>query len=82
MVAPRQSLANEETITASVPDKQESAPTIIKAMPDMRSFNIIPRHQEWDEIFWNEFQDPLYHGEGTAQELAQSVRPKLEELLP
>ncbi len=82
VVAPRQSLANEETITASVPDKQESAPTIIKAMPDMRSFNIIPRHQEWDEIFWNEFQDPLYHGEGTAQELAQSVRPKLEELLP
>ena len=45
------------------------------------AFNVIPRHQEWDDLFWREFQDPLYHDKGTAADLAAAVRPKLEALL-
>src|SRR5262249_47193392 len=61
VVAPRQSLANVETIVASVPDKADSAETILKALPDMRGFHVIPRHQEWDTAYFEEFKDPLYH---------------------
>ncbi|MBA2754752.1 MAG: sugar ABC transporter substrate-binding protein, partial [Chloroflexia bacterium] len=42
VVAPRQSLANVDTIVASVPDKAESAPVILEALPDMRAFRVIP----------------------------------------
>jgi len=82
VVAPRQSLANVDTIVASVPDKAESAPIILEALPDMRAFRVIPEHQEWDTVFFEQFQDPLFHGDGTAEELAQEVRPELEELMP
>ncbi len=82
VVAPRQSLANAETITASVPGKAGSAEVILKALPDMRSFNVIPQQAEWDATFLDEFQLPLFHDEGTAEELAPEVRPLLEELLP
>jgi multiple sugar transport system substrate-binding protein len=82
VVAPRQSLANVDTIVASIPDKAESAETILKALPDMRGFHIIPRHLEWDTVYFEEFKDPLYHREGTAAELAKEARPDLEDLLP
>jgi len=48
----------------------------------MRSFNIIPKHSDWDTVFWEQFQDPLYHDKGTVADLAKAVRPKLEALLP
>jgi multiple sugar transport system substrate-binding protein len=82
VVAPRQSLANVDTIVASVPDKADSAATILKALPDMRGFHIIPRHQEWDTTYFEEFKDPLYHREGKAEDLAKDARPDLEGLLP
>lgn len=82
VVAPRKSLANEETIVASLPDKAASAPVIVQALPDMRSFHVIPEHQEWDTIFWEEFQLPLFAGEASAEDLAAEVRPLLEDLLP
>jgi multiple sugar transport system substrate-binding protein len=82
VVAPRQSLANEDTIVASVPDKAESAAVILEALPDMRALRVIPEQQEWDTIFFERFQDPLFQGEGTAEELAQEARPELEDLLP
>jgi multiple sugar transport system substrate-binding protein len=82
IVAPRQSLANVDTIVASVPDKADSAETIVKALPDMRGFHIIPRHLEWDQTYLQEFKDPLYHKEDTAENLAKEVRPDLEDLLP
>jgi len=82
IVAPRKSLANEETIVASVPGKKDSAATILKQLPDMRPFRVIPRYGDWNDIFWNQFMDPLFHGRGTAAELAPAVRPKLEETLP
>jgi multiple sugar transport system substrate-binding protein len=82
IVAPRKSLATAEGITEAEPRKADSAEAIAQAVPFMRAFNIIPSHQEWDSIFWGEFMDPLFHGEGTAAELAPEIRPLLEEVLP
>lgn len=87
IVAPRPDLANAETILASIPEKwqaqkKDQVPAIVAAAQDMRAFNIIPRHQEWDALFWSDFQDPLYHKKGTAADLAKAARAKLEALLP
>jgi multiple sugar transport system substrate-binding protein len=82
VLAPRKSLASADVIAAAVPGKEASAAVILQAAESMRSFNIIPRHAEWDTIFWEQFQDPLFHKKGTAADLAAAARPKLEELLP
>jgi multiple sugar transport system substrate-binding protein len=82
IVAPRKSLATEETIAEVVPDKADAAPVIVQALGDMRSFNIIPDQAEWDTTFFEEYQQPLFFDEGTAEELAPEVRPTLEDLLP
>ena len=82
IVAPRQSLANEETISATVPDKAESAAIIAQAVGDMRSFNVIPQQAEWDTTFNDEYLQPIFHDEATPEELAPEVRPILEDLLP
>jgi multiple sugar transport system substrate-binding protein len=82
IVAPRKSLATAEGISTAEPRKADSAAAIAEAVPYMRAFNVLPRHQEWDTIFWGEFMDPLFHGEGTAAELAAEIRPLLEEVLP
>ena len=81
IVAPRKSLANAETIVASVPLKKDSAAIIIQAMPDARSFRIVPRQSEWDTAFWERFQDPLFQGNGSAADLAKSARTELEVTL-
>ena len=81
IVAPRKSLANVATIEASVPAKKDSAAMIILAMPDARSFSIVPRQSEWDTTFWEKFQDPLYQGKGTVADLAKKARPELEAAL-
>lgn len=82
IVAPRQSLANVDTIAASVPDKAESAPVIISALDDMRSFNVIPQQAEWDATFSDEYLVPIFYKEATPEELAPEARPVLEDLLP
>jgi multiple sugar transport system substrate-binding protein len=82
VLAPRKSLATVDVIAASVPGKKDSAPIIIQAAEDMRGFRNVPKQTEWDTIFWEQFQDPLYHDKGTAADLAKSTRPKLEEVLP
>jgi multiple sugar transport system substrate-binding protein len=82
VLAPRKSLATADVIAASVPGKKDSAAAIIKAAEDMRSFHIVPKHAEWDTIFWEQFQDPLFHKKGSATDLAKAARPKLEEVLP
>lgn len=82
IVAPRKSLATPQGITEAEPRKAASAEAIAQAVPYMRAFNIIPRHQEWDTIFWGDFMDPLFHKKGTAAELAPKIRPQLEALLP
>ncbi len=81
IVAPRKSLASVEVIAASVPQKRASAEVILKALADARSFRIVPRHSEWDSIFWEKFQDPLFQGKGTAAGLAKQARPELEATL-
>ena len=55
---------------------------ILQAAESMRSFNVVPKHSDWDTIFWEQFQDPLFHKKGTAADLAAAARPKLEEVLP
>lgn len=82
IVAPRKSLATKEHLVKSEPRKEKAADVILKATADMRAFRVIPRHQEWDTIFWEQLQDPLYHRKGTAADLAKAVRPKLEAVLP
>jgi multiple sugar transport system substrate-binding protein len=82
VLAPRKSLATVDVIAASVPGKKDSAPTIIKAAEDMRGFRNVPKQSEWDTLFWEQFQDLLYHDKGTAADLAKAARPKLEEVLP
>jgi multiple sugar transport system substrate-binding protein len=81
-LAPRKSLATVDVIAAAVPGKKDSAEVILKAAESMRSFNVVPRHSEWDTIFWEQFQDLLFHKKGTAADLAAAARPKLEEVLP
>lgn len=81
IVAPRKSLANVETIAASVPLKRDGADVIIKALPDARAYRIVPRQSDWDTAFLEEFQDPLFHKQGTVEDLAKKVRPDLEAAL-
>lgn len=81
IVAPRKSLANKETIIASVPLKEASADVIVEAAQDMRSFRIVPQQSEWDTIFWEQFKDPLFQDKGTAADLAKGARAELEAIL-
>jgi multiple sugar transport system substrate-binding protein len=77
IVAPRKSLAAAEIIAASVPLKQDSAAMILKALPDARSFRIVPKQSDWDKAFFDEFQDPLFHKKGTADDLIKQAMPDL-----
>lgn len=82
IVAPRMSLATVEIISEVVPDKAESAEMIVSALEDMRGFNVIPQQPDWDVLFSEEFQIPIFYDEATAEELAPEIRPDLEALLP
>lgn len=82
IVAPRMSLATVETISEVVPDKAGSAEIIVSATEDMRGFNVIPQQADWDSLFFDEFQTPIFFDEATAEELAPEIRPELEEFLP
>lgn len=81
IVAPRKSLANAQTIVASVPEKQASAEVIVQALADARSLRIVPKQSEWDTAFWEKFKDPLYRKQGTAQSLAEQALPDLNAAL-
>ncbi|HET9222272.1 MAG TPA: hypothetical protein VFO07_07200, partial [Roseiflexaceae bacterium] len=81
IVAPRMSLATKDVIVASVPLKADSADMIIKALPDARSFRIVPKQSDWDTVFWEQFQDPLFHKKGTAEDLIKLAMPDLEAAL-
>lgn len=81
IVAPRKSLATADVLTASVPDKAASAALILQALPESRSFRIVPRQSEWDSTFFEKFQDPLFQKQGAAEDLARAARPELEALL-
>ncbi len=82
IVPPRKSMATAEQIIKNEPRKESGAETIMQAAQEMRAFRIIPKHQEWDTIFWEQVQEPLYSKKGTAAELAGKARASLEEVLP
>lgn len=82
VLAPRKSLATKEQIIKAEPRKEKTADTIVKAAQDMRAFRIIPKHQDWDTIFWEQIQDPLYSQKGTVADLTKAARSKLEAVLP
>ena len=54
--------------------KGPSAPIIVQAMQDMRSERVVPRMDDWNTIYWEQFQDPLYHGKGTAADKMEALR--------
>lgn len=81
IVAPRKSLANKETIVASVPQKAPSADVIVEAAKDMRALPVVPQQSEFDTAFFEKFKDALYHHKGTAADLAKQARPELEAVL-
>jgi multiple sugar transport system substrate-binding protein len=84
LLPPREDVIDRDALLEMVPDqwreqKEPQVDTMMAALNDARAFRVIPRHQEWDETFWNEFQSPLFEG-GDAAELAEEVRPRLENL--
>jgi len=81
VLAPRKSLATKAELIKAEPRKEKAADVIVKAAEDMRAFRIVPKHQEWDTIFWEQLQDPLYSGKGKAADLAKAARAKLEAVL-
>ena len=84
IVSPRISQSTAEHLVASEPRKEASAEAIIAAVPSMRAFRIIPQFQQWNDVFWGQFMNPLLNDETdlTPEELAAEVRPELEETLP
>ena len=43
---------------------------------------MIPQMGDWNTAYWEQFQNPLYHGKGTAADLAAKARKALEQTLP
>jgi multiple sugar transport system substrate-binding protein len=81
IVSPRVSQATIEHLVASEPRKETSAEAIIQAVPYMRAFRIVPGFGEWNTIFWEDFQAPLYHDEDSVENLAADARILLEDVL-
>jgi multiple sugar transport system substrate-binding protein len=84
IVSPRISQSTVEHLVASEPRKEASAAAIIEAVPSMRAFRIFGNFQEWNQIFWDEFMNPLINDETdlSPEELAAEIRPELEDTLP
>lgn len=81
IVSPRKSQATKDFLVKAESRKANAADVIIKATEDMRAFRIVPKHQDWDTVFWEQLQDPLYSKKGTAADLAKAARAKLEGTL-
>ncbi len=84
IVSPRISQSTVEHLTASEPRKKNSAEAIIKAVPSMRAFRIVPQFQKWNDTLWTKYLNPLINRETdqSVKDLAAEVRPQLEDLLP
>lgn len=84
IVSPRISHSTIEHLVNSEPRKADSAEAILEAVPSMRAFRIHSNFQEWNSILWGDFFGPLINGETdlSAAELAEEVRPDLEDALP
>ncbi len=84
LVSPRISQGTVEHLVEAEPRKADSAEVIILAAQDMRALPIFGNYTEFDAIFWSEFWGPLMNDETdlTVAELAEEVRPELEDTLP
>jgi multiple sugar transport system substrate-binding protein len=81
IVSPRISQATVEHLVASEPRKEANAEAIIQAVPYMRAYRIVPGFSEWNTIFWEDFQAPLFAGEDSVENLAADARILLEDVL-
>lgn len=83
IVSPRISQATVEHLVSAEPRKEASAEAIVEAAGDMRALPIFGNYAEFDSIFWSEFWGPLINDETdlTPAELAEEVRPELEDTL-
>jgi multiple sugar transport system substrate-binding protein len=84
IVSPRVSQATTEHLLASEPRKKANADPIMKAVPSMRAFKIIPQYAKFTDVLWNKYFNPLINHETdkSVKDLAAEVRPALEALLP
>jgi multiple sugar transport system substrate-binding protein len=84
IVSPRISQGTVEHLVASEPRKEASAEVIVEATQEMRALPIFGNYAEFDSTFWSDFWGPLINDETdlTVQELAEEVRPDLEDTLP
>jgi multiple sugar transport system substrate-binding protein len=84
IVSPRISQATVEHLVNAEPRKEANAEPIIEAAGDMRALPIFGNYARFDTVFWEEFWGPLQNNETdlTPAELAEDVRPLLEDLLP
>lgn len=83
IVSPRISQATAEHLIAAEPRKEASAEAIVNAAGEMRALPIFGNYAEFETVFWGEFANPLLHDETdlTPVELAEEVRPELEDTL-
>lgn len=82
IVSPRISQGTVEFLSEAEPRKADSAEAIIEALPYMRGLRIIPQQAEFDTVFWEEFQSPLFHDEASVNELSEDATILLGDLLP
>lgn len=82
--SPRVSQGTVEHLINSEPRKADSAEAIIAAAQDMRAMRVFDNFSEYWTIFWRDFRNPLAFSETdlTLEELAEEVRPDLEDTLP
>ncbi len=80
--APRISLATTEGIINAVPYKEISAENIIANLDNMQAPRIFPGFAQWATVFGERYVDPVVRGTDTPADLAPTVRPMLEDLLP
>lgn len=82
IVSPRISQGTVDFLVEAEPRKEANAEAIIEALPYMRALTIIPKQSEFDTVFWEEFQAPLFNGEDTVDNLAEDATILLTDLLP
>ena len=81
IVSPRVSQATVEHLIASEPRKADNAEDIIAAIPYMRGFKLFPGFGEYMSVLWEDYFNPVFNGEATAEEAAPDARTLLEDVL-
>ncbi len=84
IVSPRISQGTPDHLIASEPRKEANAEPILEAAQNMRALVIFDGYLHWNDVLWGEYLGPLLNKETdlSIEELAQEVRPDLEDELP